>query len=358
MQTETLDAIPWLAPPSESAGFVLVVDDEEQNRTLLRDPLEAKGYEVIEAENGPAALHLISERVPDAILLDVMMPEMDGFEVCRILKKNVKTAHVPVLMVTALAERNDRLMGIGAGANDFLNKPVDFQEVMLRVGNAVHTKRLFDRLQDEQNRSDRLLLNILPQPVAGRMKNGEVNIVESYPEVTVMFADLVGFTSLAAHIGCDQIVYFLNEIFSRFDSLAEKEGLEKIKTIGDGYMVVAGLPVPRPDHASAIAELALNLRDDVERFNTQYGTSIRIRIGINSGPVIAGVIGRKKFAYDVWGDTVNVASRLESLGDPGEIQVSETAHRHLHRLYCLDGKHSVAIRGREEVVSYWLRDRS
>src|SRR6266850_1140956 len=183
VHTELLEVLPTTAQVAAGSGLVLVVDDEEQNRSLLRDPLEARGYEVVEAENGLVALHLIAGRPPDVILLDVMMPHMDGFEVCRTLKNDPKTAHIPILMVTALSDRKERLMGIGAGANDFLNKPVDFQDVILRVANARHTKGLFDQLQEEQKRSDRLLLNILPEPVAARMKNGEVTIVERFAEV-------------------------------------------------------------------------------------------------------------------------------------------------------------------------------
>ncbi len=184
-----------------SPGFVLVVDDEEQNRTLLRDPLEARGYEIAEAENGVQALQKIAERPPDVILLDLMMPKLDGFEVCRRLRRDTKTAHIPILMITALSDRKERLMGIEAGANDFLNKPIDIQDVILRVGNAVHAKHLHDQLQLEQGKSEQLLLNILPKPIAERMKKGEINIADSYAEVTVLVADLVGFTALSAHIG-------------------------------------------------------------------------------------------------------------------------------------------------------------
>ena len=163
-----------------------------------------------------------------------------------------KTAHIPILMITALSERKERLMGIQAGANDFLNKPIDIQDVILRVGNAVYAKHLHDQLQAEQEKSEQLLLNILPKPIAERMKNGETNIADSHPDVTVLVADLVGFTNLSAHIGPEQIVQLLNEIFSAFDLLAGKHGLEKIKTIGDAYMVAGGISIPRPDHAEAM----------------------------------------------------------------------------------------------------------
>jgi adenylate cyclase len=329
-----------------SRGLVLVVDDDENNRTLLRDPLETHGYEIVEAENGEQALQKVERRPPDVILLDVMMPQLDGFEVCRRLKKDARTAHIPILMVTALSERMERLMGIAAGASDFLSKPVDLQELTLRVSHAAHTKRLFDQLQAEQARAEHLLLNTLPRPIAERMKKGEVNIAEHHPDVTVLVADLVGFTTLAAHIGPDQVVYLLNEIFSGFDVLAEKHGLEKIKTIGDAYMVAGGIPLPRPDHAEAIAELALDLMADIEKFNRAYNTSIHLRIGISTGSVVAGVIGRKRFAYDLWGDTVNLACRLESLGQAGGIQVSEATHERLEQKYQFENGRSITIKGR------------
>lgn len=357
MQNEILNCERPKSETPRSRGYVLVVDDEEPNRTLLRDPLEAQGYEVAEAENGQQALDSITERAPDVILLDVMMPLMDGFELCRRLKTNEETAAIPILMVTALSDRKERLMGIKAGANDFLNKPVDIQDVTLRVCNAVYTKSLFDQLSVEREKSERLLLNILPKPVAEQMKQGETNIADSHPDVTVLLADLVGFTTLTTHVGAEQIVCMLNEIFSAFDLLVGKHRLEKIKTIGDAYMVAGGLPGPREDHAEAMAELALELRKEVVRFNQQYDTSVRLRIGIATGPVIAGVIGRNKFSYDIWGDTVNLACQLESAGDPDNILVSESTYERLRSKYQLTRKNSVQIKGRGGVAAYILGDR-
>ena len=194
MQTETLIRnISSSARALGCRGLVLVVDDDEANRMLLRDPLEAHGYEIVEAENGEQALQKVGQRPPDVILLDVMMPQMDGFlpqldgfEVCRRLKREARTAHIPVLIVTALSERMERLMGIAAGASDFLTKPVDLQELTLRVNHAVYAKQLFDQLQAEN-----LLLNTLPRPIAERMKQGEVNIADHHPDVSVLVADLV-----------------------------------------------------------------------------------------------------------------------------------------------------------------------
>ncbi len=348
---------PMTTGTARPLGFVLVVDDEEQNRTLLRDPLEARGYEVEEAENGVQALQKIAARRPDAILLDLMMPKMDGFEVCRRLRNDANTAHLPILMITALSDRKERLLGIESGANDFLNKPIDIQDVILRVGNAVYAKHLHDQILVEQARSELLLLNILPKAIAERMKKGETNIADSHPDATVLVADLVGFTTLSAYIDPGEIVQLLNEVFSAFDLLVENHRLEKIKTIGDAYMVAGGLSVPRPDHAEAMAELAISLRDETERLNQQYGTSIRLRIGISTGPVVAGVIGRKKFAYDLWGETVNLAFRLESTGEAGKIQVAESTYQRVKNKYQFEPIHSIDVKGYGKLSAYWLGNR-
>jgi adenylate cyclase len=336
-------------------GLVLVVDDEEKNRMLLRDALEVRGYHVEEAEDGLQALQMIAARPPDVILLDLMMPKMDGYEVCRRLRRELKTAHLPILMITALAERGDRLLGIQVGANDFLNKPIDVQDVILRVGNAIHAKRLFDLLQAERDKTDRLLLNILPKPIAQRMKLGETNIADSHPDVTILVADLVGFTTLSIHIDPEQVVGLLNEIFSSFDELADRHGLEKIKTIGDAYMVVGGLTSSRTDHCEAMAALALDMQDELKRFNRDYETSIQMRIGISTGPVVAGVIGRRKFAYDLWGVTVNVACRLESVGEAGEIQVAESTYERLMGKYTFKKKRHPNLKGHGDLDAYSLQ---
>jgi len=346
-------------PPGtmRSPGFVLVVDDEEQNRTLLRDSLEARGYEIAEAENGMEALRITAQRTPDVILLDLMMPRLDGFEVCRRLRRDPKTAHIAILMITALSERAERLMGIEAGANDFLNKPIDIQDVILRVGNAAHAKHLHDDLEAEREKSERLLLTILPKPIAERMKKGETSIADSHPDVTVLLAELVGFSTLSARIGPEQTVQLLNEIFSAFDLLTEKHGLEKIKTIGDAYMAAGGLFLPWPDHAEAAAELAIHLRDEIEQFSRQYNTSIRIRIGICTGPVVAGVIGRGRLAYDLWGETVNIACRLGTTGEPGRIQAAQFTYERLKHKYHFEQRRAIDAGGPDAQPAYWLGNR-
>lgn len=173
----------------------------------------------------------------------------------------------------------------------------------------------------------------------------------------MLVADVVGFTTLSAHVDPGEVVQLLNKIFSTFDLLTEKHGLEKIKTIGDAYMVAGGISLPRPDHAEASAELALNLQEEIKRLNLLYDTSVRLRIGISTGPVVAGVIGRKRFAYDLWGETVNLACRLESTGEPGKIQIAESTYERLKDKFQFEVKHSIDAKGHGDLPAYWLGGR-
>jgi len=211
------------------------------------------------------------------------------------------------------------------------------------------------RLEAEQGKSERLLLNILPQAIANRLKQGTSTIAESFADVTVLFADIVGFTELSARISPTELVELLNQIFSTFDLLAERHNLEKIKTIGDAYMVVGGLPKPQVDHIEAIADMALDMLIEISRFSTSSGETFNIRIGINTGPVVAGVIGTKKFIYDLWGDTVNIASRMESHGIPGCIQVSEATYERLRDKFHFEPRGAIYVKGKGDMNSYLLK---
>ena len=210
------------------------------------------------------------------------------------------------------------------------------------------------KLFAEQERSEKLLRNILPDSIACRLKHESQTIADSFSEVTVLFADIVGFTELSARISATELVELLNQIFSRFDRLAEKHGLEKIKTIGDAYMVVSGLPEEREDHARAMADMALDMQVALSQFNQQSQYNLTLRIGIHTGEVVAGVIGLKKFAYDLWGDTVNTASRMESHGIPGRIQISEITYRHLHKNYLLQERGVISVKGKGKMKTYLL----
>jgi class 3 adenylate cyclase len=212
----------------------------------------------------------------------------------------------------------------------------------------------YQKLESERQRTERLLLNILPQPIAERLKQEEQTIADQFPEATVLFADVVGFTQLASEISAAELVVLLNRLFSMFDQLAEQHGVEKIKTIGDAYMVVAGLPTPRSDHAQAIANLAIDMQHAVAHFNVELNQSLNIRIGINTGPVVAGVIGLKRFIYDLWGDTVNIASRMESHGIAGVIQVSEATYECLKEQYLFQKRGVIQVKGKGDMTTYLL----
>ena len=212
-------------------------------------------------------------------------------------------------------------------------------------------------LRREQESVEQLLLNVLPSPIAERIKDGESFIADSFEDVTVLFADVVGFTPLAAAFPADNTVGLLNDIFSGFDDLLERYEVEKIKTIGDAYMIASGLPTARRDHAHVVAEVALAMRAVVEKIAAERSLPLELRLGLHTGPVVAGIIGLRKFAYDIWGDTVNIASRMESTAPNGEIQISERAYDRLEPLYALAPRGAIELRGRGEMKTWLLQGR-
>lgn len=211
--------------------------------------------------------------------------------------------------------------------------------------------------QKEHERSEKLLLNILPPSIAEQLKQEQGIIADGFSEVTILFADIVNFTSLSERISPQELVAMLNRVFSAFDRLAQQHGLEKIKTIGDAYMVVGGLPEPRIDHAEAMAEMALGMQAEISSLNSEIEEAIGIRIGINTGPVVAGVIGIQKFAYDIWGDAVNTASRMESHGKENCIQLTESTYELLKKNYRCEEQGIVDIKGKGKMKVYFLMGR-
>ncbi|MEG4015615.1 adenylate/guanylate cyclase domain-containing protein [Microcoleus sp. S1D4] len=218
-------------------------------------------------------------------------------------------------------------------------------------------KQMQSALRKQQKKTEDLLLNILPEPIADRLKYKPGVIADKFEKATILFADLVNFTQISTTMPATQLVYLLNEIFSIFDQLSEKHGLEKIKTIGDAYMIAGGIPIERPDHAEAIAEMALDMLVAIQELNVKLEANFEIRIGINSGPVVAGVIGTKKFIYDLWGNAVNTASRMESHGIPGRIQVSHYTYNLLHDKYEFEDRGEIEIKGKGKMQTYFLTGR-
>ncbi|MEA5467967.1 adenylate/guanylate cyclase domain-containing protein [Spirulina sp. 06S082] len=479
-----------------SSGDILAVDDAPNNLRILSSLLSKKGYRVRSVISGEMALKAAQSAPPDLILLDINLPRMDGYEVCQKLKDNEITRDIPVIFISALSDVLDKVKAFAVGGVDYITKPFQFAEVVVRVENQLRLRRLqkelelqntqlvkenrdritaeaalqgseaelralfaamddiilvFDRqgtclkiaptksdrslletqhsgnltvrdlfppeqaalhlhhiqevlqtrqtvtaeyylpinynkrwfsanvsllsedtviwvarditaskeaesaLREQKARSEQLLLNILPEPIAKRLQAEESTIADKFDEVTVLFADLVNFTEISTQLSSIELVEILNVIFSDFDYLAQRHGLEKIKTIGDAYMAVAGLPYPKSDGVEASANMALDLLKTIDEFNAGTGKKFALRVGLHVGPVVAGVIGVSKFIYDLWGDTVNIASRMESQGLPHQIQVTRAVYDVLHESYLLEEREAITVKGKGEMITYWLR---
>jgi adenylate cyclase len=530
---------------------ILVVDDTPDNLRLLIRILQKNGYKVRPVTNGFSAIDAIQSSAPDLILLDIMMPDFDGYELCKKLKLQPQFSDIPIIFISALEEGIDKAKAFEVGGADYITKPFQVKEVLARVSNQLTVRSLQMQLQEknqkltdqnvllhqeiterlqvemetrlllkatqaisksedfesaidvilglicqtiewnlgeawipnsegvlrcatgryvsdssfslfrktswqltfspgvglpgriwqsqqsewiddvshapeqvflrsqiavnvglkaafgvpiladkqvlailifyrekvlecqprllelvsavatqlgsliqrkqaeaalklQQEQTEKLLLNILPKPIADRLQKEQKLIADHFDEVTVLFADLVGFTEFSTHKSPTQLVEILNGIFSEFDRLSELHGLEKIKTIGDAYMVVGGLPTARADHAEAIALLALEMQAALKRFNIKIGESFELRLGIHSGAVVAGIIGISKFSYDLWGDTVNVASRMESNGLPGKIQVTAATYERLKDQFVFEERGQIPVKGKGTMLTYWL----
>ena len=380
----TENATPNAAPAASNMGVsaeileqtksmkVLVVDDSKTLRRILIRELNSIGItNISEAGDGNEAVERLRVESFDLMLLDMEMPELDGLGVLKVVKSTPELSYLPVIIVSS-AEDFDRIVEcIQVGAEDYLPKPFNAVLLRARVFSSLEKKRLRDldrehilelqrekeMLHIEQMKSEKLMLNILPKPIADRLKRGEKNIAGSYPEVTVLFSDLVGFTKMSAKKTAPELVKLLNDIFSRFDKRAELLGLEKIKTIGDAYMAVGGLPIPRSDHAEIVADMALGMYEDLAEFNQANQQEIQMRIGIHSGPVVAGVIGFTKFSYDLWGNTVNTASRMESTSGNGRIQVSAMTHELLKEHFVLEEREMIECKGLGPMLTSYVNAR-
>lgn len=351
---------------------VLVVDDSRTLRRFLIRELNSIGItKISEATNGNEAIERARAEPFDLMLLDMEMPDLDGLGALKIVKSTPELSYLPVIIVSGAEEFERTVECIRIGAEDYLPKPFNPVLLRARVFSSLEKKRLRDLdrqriielqrekdlLSIEQMKTEKLMLNILPKPIAERLKKGEKNIAGSYPEVTVLFSDLVGFTKMSATKTAHELVKLLNDIFSRFDRRAEDLGLEKIKTIGDAYMAVGGLPIPRSDHADIVADMALGMYQDLNDFNVSNGMDIQMRIGMHSGPVVAGVIGFTKFSYDLWGNTVNTASRMESMALKGRIQITPDTTALLKENFDLEERELIECKGLGPILTSFLNAR-
>ena len=342
-------------------GRILVVDDNEANRTLLVRRLRQQGHEVIEVASGRDALDELARGEVDLVLLDVLMPEMNGLEVLQHLKADERLYGIPVIMISGLNENETVLRCLELGADDYLPKPCDVVLLRARINASLERTRwrsrereILEKLRLEKQRSEALLHNILPGPVVARLNAGETVIADRFENASILFADIVGFTAAAAQMSASRIVAELDQLFTAFDAKAAQLGVEKIKTIGDAYMAASGLPDAHDEHAERLADFAVGLLDALDEFNAARHTPLALRIGMHCGPVVAGVIGRSKFIYDVWGDTVNIASRLESHGVPGRIQVSEDMMQLLQHRFAFEPRGTISLKGRGDSAAFLL----
>lgn len=307
-------------------GRILIVDDDAANLDVLDRQLTRRGHRVRAAGSAEAAIALLEADTFDLALIDILMPGTNGIELLTRLKADMRWRHLSVLMISGLGDTSAVAACITAGADDYLQKPVDPVVLHARVEACLERTRWREReraylaeIEREKERADALLSAILPAPIIHRLNGGERHIADRFDAVSIVFADIVGFTPMVARTEPTALVRTLAALFEDFDDIADRHGVEKIKTIGDAYMAAAGIPHHRADHAHAALGFARELLTSTPR----SGPGLKLRIGIHSGPVIAGLIGRKRFVYDVWGDTVNFASRLEASGQEGRIHVSE-----------------------------------
>jgi class 3 adenylate cyclase len=366
---ETQSSIAKPIDPSFASFCILVVDDSRTLRRILIRELNSLGFQnIVEAADGLEAIEVVKSKTIDLMLLDMEMPELDGLGVLEALKFDELYKNLPIIVISGADQFEKTIKCIEIGAEDYLPKPFDPILLRARIFSSLEKKRLRDLdqqhlemlnkekelLEVEQLKTEKLMLNILPRPIADRLKRGEKNISGSYPDVTILFSDLVGFTKMSSQTSATDLVKLLNDLFTRFDKRADALGVEKIKTIGDAYMAVAGLPIPRPDHAQLCAELALGMFDDLKAFNQENGKELDMRIGLNSGPVVAGVIGYTKFSYDLWGNTVNTASRMESTSKPGRVQVSPATFEAIKNDFVLEDGGLMECKGLGEILTHLL----
>lgn len=360
--------IPILRPPAgetRRSGTILIVDDNEMNRDMLCRRLERQGYTVTEADNGVQALELLKSRKFELVLLDMIMPEMGGYETLQRIEADPVLRDIPVIMLSALDEMDNVVRCVEIGADDYVTKP--FNPVLLnaRIVASLEKKRLrdqernyFEMLATERQKAETLLRNVLPETIANRLKQGESSIADQYPSTTVLVADLAGFSQITEKMSPPETVELLNDIVSQFDWLAELHGLEKIRTVVDKYLAIGGAHNAQINHAVAGAEMALEMHKVLKRIASLSRQNLRLRVGLCSGPAVGGVIGRRKFTYDIWGESVRLAEALEAACEPGGILVSESTCDALGEKYLFRDASPVSLPGKGERTSFYLLGRA
>jgi class 3 adenylate cyclase len=325
---------------------VLVVDDATENIDVIVGLLKEQ-YRVKAAVNGIKALKIVDKKPPDLILLDIMMPEMDGYEVITQLKNNPKTRDIPVIFLTGKTEAADETKGFELGAVDYISKPFSPSVVKARVNTHLE-------LVKQRQKSEQLLANTLPEKVISDLKEHGKSKPELFSNVTVMFSDFVGFTDMSTNIEPEILISELSDIFTAFDEIIAKNHGERIKTIGDAYMAVSGMPDKDPNHAKNIVQSATEMISYLNERNSNSDIQWQTRIGIHSGPVVGGIVGTKKYLYDVFGDTVNTASRTETASETMRISISQSTADLVGNSFTLTARGPIELKGKGKLDLYFV----
>ena len=299
----------------EKKRTILIVDDSVENLDILVNHLKHK-YRVRAVKSGSKAIEVAIKTLPDLILLDIMMPEMSGYEVCYRLKENLVTKNIPIVFITSLNEAEDEQRGLELGAVDFISKPFNMAVVEARVHAHIS-------LLSEREKTEHLLKNILPEEIIEELKTTGQVIPRMHDNVSILFSDLVGFTEISSRMSPENLIAELSAIFTGFDMIVDRWGGLRIKTIGDGYMAVTGLPRSDLNHAAKAVKIGLELIRYLEDFESGFGINWKVRVGINSGKVMAGVVGTGRYSYDIFGDAVNIASRVENSAEAMTLSITD-----------------------------------
>jgi adenylate cyclase len=336
--------------------IVLVVDDDALVSRALNRLLESGGYTVHLASGAEQGLALLAEHPIQLVISDKDMPRMNGLQFLQRVRELYP--RVCRVLLTGRPDLSSTIAAINEGeVFRFLEKPWTREQLLSTLHFAFETleleaanRKLVVDLEHARKAADDLLRNVLPRAVADRLLAGETLIADRHSDATVLFSDLVDFTRLSARLQPGELVGLLNELFSAFDALAETHGAEKIKTLGDGYLAVA----LSPDGCAAMAELALAMQAEVQRLAAVHGLELKLRVGLHTGPLVAGVIGKKRFSYDLWGDTVNTASRMESTGVGGRVHVTAEVFERLRATYAFEARGTIDVKGKGPMETYLL----
>ena len=349
---------------NSSPSSILVVEDSPVNQKILKNLLEGEGYRIRTANHGKEALVLLQTEVPDLVVLDILMPEMDGLELCRFLKQQPVLRDIPVIFISSLDNPADKLSGFAAGGVDYITKPFHPAEVLARISTHLQICRLQRQLEEknrqigvEKQKSEALLLNVLPPRVARELMEKGYCTPQCFTDVTVCFVDIVQFTASAAILEPGVLIGELNTLFTAFDRIAEANQCERMKTIGDAYLCACGIPEKNERHVQAMADTALEMITYLAERNRTTELQWQVRIGMHSGSVVGGIVGTKKYLYDIFGDTVNIASRLERLSVPMRINVSAEVYQILQNEFVFSCPINVEMKGKGLQSTYFLERR-